>query len=181
MPNPKVPANAPATPILNCATLQWAVSTNGGRSGYNASIGTLALGNGHEPQPVAAFTNPAGSGIDVHLDRLAACSTTAGTWQRYRGATITPTGAPAPNINRGGGDTEAKAQLYPASAITIDGGVPSKVMFTQPRLNIDGNFAGNLILRPGQTLHWRFQPEPAGHNPGPRVTIEIVWWEEPAG
>lgn len=171
------------TPILVSPfhSLQWAVSVDGDRCGYNAHSGSLSMLNA-EQQLVAAFVNPVGSKIDVYLDRIAVTSNMAGEWRRYRGGIITPSTPdnPAPSVNRGGGTATAKAKLYPATQIAAtSGGTHTKSLYTGANAGFENNTAGTLILRPGQALHWTYGPTPQGHS-NVRAALELVWWEEDA-
>jgi hypothetical protein len=174
-----IPANAAVTPSIEIGTMRWAVTANGNRSGYNATLGTVIMLNNAE-QPVATFVNPADSGVDVYLHRVVLGASRGGEWRRYRNPVVNgPFGDPRPNVNRGGGGDNSKARLYSAWNTVATGGTEGIVVFTGPTSDFVDQLDGTIIMRPGETMRWTYLPVPLGHT-DTRVSLQVVWWEEPA-
>ncbi len=153
--------------------VQYYSSTAGKNRGYNATVGVqsiLAAGGN-----VALFRNPSGSLVDAYIESFALGTNTAGRIERYRAPTITSVTTAVTEINRGGSANTASAKLYvPAQFVSSSNGNLAKVSFLQANMTETSREAGSLILRPGQDILFRFDPDGGGAS---TVSIEIVWWE----
>lgn len=155
---------------------QYYTSAAGGRVTFNATTDLVAVSNSNEAL-VGALVNPTGSGVDIALDVIEIGASAATVQRRYRGRTVTVTGAARPAVNRGGGSNTPVGRLYAAGAFTATGGTVGKVNFLDANSPFHNHVDGTLILRPGESLVWSVD---GLANGGFNASLFVDWWEAPA-
>ena len=152
---------------------QYYASTAGGNVLFMASTGERTMAATTD-QDVAAFSNPANSGVDVYVEKFSYGTNKAGRMKRYRSPTITGLTTESSWTNRGGGTNVPAARMYLPPFTVSATGTLGFVHYLGTNDQISPEIHGGLILRPGQGFLWRWTPD-AGQTGV--ISIEVVWWE----
>lgn len=159
--------------VLTQEQFQYYASTAGGSQGYNATteVQNISAAGG----PVAYFRNPSGSAVDVYIESISRGSNTAGRIERFRNPAVSAVTTAVTSINRGGAGNTASGQLFvPANFTLTDNGTPSNLSYIGANANEVTTENGSIILRPGQSLLFRYDPDGGGTA---KASVGVVWWE----
>jgi hypothetical protein len=153
-------------------------SKEGGRVAFSAWTGFVALPQGAGEVMLAAFRNPAGSGVDVHLTWGEFGAGMVTRFRRYGGSsTLSGLGTKRAVGNRGGGTAVAKAELYAGGQFTagnLTDANSRKGAYIDPKqykLPLDA------IMRPGSHLIWTMDNDSNQPSSG---LVHLEWHELPA-
>lgn len=150
-------------------------------SGFNASTGIVDL-TGSAAQELAAFINPAGSGVDAFLMLGEFGASVDALFQRLGGATVTPTGAAIVPANRNGDAGVSPCRMYKGGATTA---TYTRVGGTVRKTAHIGGYAQYITaikrvrVRPGTALAWMMTGTTA-LGTAYTGTVFLEWFERPA-
>lgn len=171
---PMTAAQAISTPVRIREGLAYYASGDGGRVAFNASTNILSI-SGSGEQPLCAFQNPAGSGMDVLLWFGEFSSSIDTNFRRYRGATISATGTAQTAANMGGGTATSVAKLLVPGQYTATGGTVSKTAQIGAYDQYVADIHFSTRLRPGQGIRWTINGP--GGNPSYTAAVYLEWAE----
>lgn len=165
------------TVIGAVATLAEYYATGpGGRCIYNATTPVQTV-TGTTEMNFLALVNPVASGVDVFVDRINTGANSTAILRRYRSLTLSALPTAQTGVNRGGGDSTAKAMMY-AAGYSRTGGKMDKTSFLASFTQDANDVSGSIVLRPGDNLVWTLQGTAALSSF--QAAMEIIWWELPA-
>lgn len=160
-------------------------SADGGRVGFNSVTGYVTIPTGAGENNLAAFENPAGSGVDCFLSLGEFAASLDTRFRRYSGAaTITVTGSARAAGNRGGGSAAPLAKLYAAGTYTAananETATPAnsanlrKVAFIKAFQQYVTVLNSEGVVRPGQRLIWTIDND---SNASFMAMVYLEWHE----
>jgi hypothetical protein len=150
----------------------------GGTKAFNVTSGLLTITSSGE-QPLAAFVNPADSGVDVFIDIGEFGASANTTFRRYRGSTLSSLSNAITPSNMGGGANTAGSRLYTPPNYTRTSGTVTKTAHIAAFQQYVTEIKGRTRLKPGQSIAWTITG-PGGLGGSMTATVYLEFWEAPA-